>query len=278
MNKSGIIELIRPHNCLFAGVGVLIGGIVGVGGTPPLEISFAFAAAFLITGAGNAVNDYSDRELDAVNNPERPIPSEKIKASSALLAGRALFVISILATIPIWRVAPIAVAIFNSVLLFYYAKRLKKTGIPGNIAISYLVGSTFLFGSLAVGRWETVSILAIMAAFSTAGRELIKDIEDMTGDRKSYSESFPLTHGKTKAAGLAIAFTIVAIALSPAPYLLGMFGRSYLPPLTASVVAFIIGTNIIRKDQNSENASRASLAYKIGMGIGLIAFLIGSLF
>lgn len=278
MNAKVAFDLIRPHNCIAAGVAVLIAGIIATRGIPPIEIAFAITAAIIITGAGNAINDYIDRETDAVNNPERPIPSGDIKPSQALLISRILFVTGIIITIFTKRISCLIIAGLNSGLLSYYSRSLKNKGLIGNLAIGYLVGSTFLFGSLAVGKLETVGILAIIAAFSTAGRELIKDIEDIEGDQKSGSKSFPLKHGEKKAAALAIIFTTVAIAMTPIPYIREIFSDIYLYVVMVPIIVFLVGIGIISKGQTKKDANKASLTYKIGMALGLIAFLIGALY
>lgn len=277
MEARAILELTRPHNCLFAGIGVLIGAIISLGGMPPGRVVFAFLAAALVSGAGNAVNDYADRELDAVNNPQRPIPSGKIGASEAILTSQILFALGIVSAALTGKFACLFLAGLNSGLLAYYATALKRKGLIGNLAISYLVGSTFLFGGLAVGGFRTVGIMAAMAGLSTAGRELIKDIEDIPGDRESGFESFPLKFGRKNAAATAMVLTGSAIALTPVPYWLGLFGKFYLMAVAISVGVFITGMAIIGRKQTEENASRASLTYKIGMGVGLIAFLLGAL-
>lgn len=256
----------------------MIGSIVSIGGVPTVEVAFAFLAAALISGAGNAVNDYADRELDATNSPERPIPSGRISPSRALLVGKVLFVAGVLSAALTMRISCVALAVVNSVLLAYYASSLKRMGLLGNLSIGYLVGSTFFFGGLAVGGFETVALLAVMAGLSTAGRELIKDIEDVEGDRESGSESFPISFGEKKASYLAAAFTGAAIAITPFPYLLGLFGNFYLPPLTVSVVAFLAGIAVILRGPGKESAAKSSLLYKVGMTMGLVAFLSGALF
>ncbi|KXB06224.1 hypothetical protein AKJ53_01010 [candidate division MSBL1 archaeon SCGC-AAA382F02] len=277
MKTKAVINLPRPHNCILAGIGVLIGAIIALGNIPSIRITFAFLAAALVSGAGNAVNDYADRELDAINNPDRPIPSGKIKPRTALLTSGTLFALGIISAALIGRISCLLLASINSGLLAYYAASLKRKGLIGNLTISYLVGSNFLFGGLAVGGFRTVGILGAMAAFSTAGRELIKDIEDIRGDKKSGSESFPLKYGRKKAAALAIIFTVIAIALTPLPYWLGIFGELYFLAVATSIAAFAVGMIIVGKSQSKENTSKASLSYKIAMGLGLMAFLVGTI-
>lgn len=279
MKMGALFRITRPHNCVLAGVGVLIGSITSLGsfgGIQGGEVALAFIAAALITGAGNVVNDYADRKLDSVNNPERPIPSGEVTPSAALLTSRVLFVLGIFMAALIGEISCLLLAGLNSALLTYYASTLKKKGLIGNFTIGYLVGSTFLFGGLAVGGFETVGVLAAMAGLSTTGRELIKDIEDIRGDRKSRSESFPLKFGREKAATLGIILTAFAIALTPLPYLFGLMGEVYLGSVAVSAGIFVVGMAMIGRSRDTESAHSASLAYKIAMGWGLIAFLLGS--
>jgi len=278
MKLPASLELVRPHNCVLAGVAVLVGMIVAVASRdiPRPQALFAFAVAVLICGGGNAINDYCDRKIDAINRPGRPIPSGRLEASHALVIGRSLFMMGVLLAIPLG--APcIILAILNSMILAFYAAELKRLGLVGNLTVGYLVGSTFLFGGLAVKKLQAVSILAAMAALSTVGRELIKDIEDMKGDRKIGLKTFPLHHGPRATAALAIVFIAGAIALSPLPYLLELFGTTYLALVTISVLTLIGAAIIVAQSQKPKAASRASLVCKVGMGIGLLAFLAGAI-
>lgn len=280
---SPTLELVRPINCLLAGVAVLIGVIVTAGrwDLPGMTILSPYVVAIFVAAGGNAINDYFDRDIDKVNRPKRPIPSGRISASEALSTAQILFIIGIMMAVFI-NVYCVILAALNSLVLVIYSWGLKRQGLVGNLSIGYLVGSTFLFGGLASGIPENglivpseLLVLVLMAALSTIGRELIKDIEDMRGDRKLKFKTFPLRHGARKAAILAIGFIAVAIAISPLPYLLGIFGIAYLALLVPSVVAFIVAAVIIARGQDPKYAKRASLACKVAMGLGLLAFLAG---
>lgn len=266
----------RPLNCLLAGLAVLIGAIVAGGGELPYAAGAAFAAATLIGGAGNAVNDYFDRDIDAINRPYRPIPSGRLNAKTAVTLGSCLFgagvVLAALINPPC-----LALAALNSAVLFTYSAEIKRRGLAGNLTIGYLVGSTFLFGGLAVGKISVVGILAFMAALSTVGRELIKGIEDMRGDQKLGLKTFPLRHGADKAAALAAIFITAAMVLSPLPYMFLGFGQVYLAIVTLSVVTFAVAIVIVLGNHKPRKAGQASLLCKIAMGLGLLAFLVGAL-
>lgn len=285
IRSSPTLELARPLNCLLTGVAVIIGAAVTVVRIDIqwVALALAFAAAALVAAGGNAVNDYFDREIDSVNRPERPIPSGRITAKKALTVALALFIVGVLLTVPL-NIYCVLLAALNSVMLAMYAWKLKRSGLAGNLAIGYLVGSTFLFGGLAMGSsWSgpvipsELLVLVSMAALSTVGRELIKAIQDMRGDQKLGFRTFPLMHGANKAAALAIVFILLAIILSPMPYILEIFGWHYLVPLVFSIAAFVAAVVVIASNQEPAAAGRASLACKIGMGLGLLAFLVGVL-
>jgi geranylgeranylglycerol-phosphate geranylgeranyltransferase len=243
-----------------------------------VRAALAFAAAVFITGAGNAINDYFDRDIDKVNCPKRPIPSGRVEPSTALNISQAMFAIGILLVISInWEC--VIIAALNSLILASYAARLKRIGIAGNIAIGYLVGSAFIFGGLVIGKLQVASILAAMAALATVGRELIKDIEDMKGDRANKVVTVPLRYGTRKAAALATAFIAAAIVLAPLPRILNIsniFGLVYMWVATVSIVVFIAAAALILGAQDRATAAKASLACKVAMGIGLLAFLVAT--
>jgi geranylgeranylglycerol-phosphate geranylgeranyltransferase len=279
------LELTRPLNCLLTGAAVLIGGVITAGNLdiPGHVLISAFFAAALVAAGGNAMNDYFDQRIDRINRPDRPIPSGRITASRALTTARVLFMAGIIFTVFLSPYCILLVGL-NSLVLVLYAWGVKRQGLVGNLLIGYMVGSTFLFGGLATAYSRAgalipseLLILVLMASLSTVGRELIKAIEDMKGDRKLGFKTFPLRHGADKAAVLAVVFIGAAIVISPLPYLLGIFGRQYLAIVIVSIAAFLAAAGMIAQSQGAKAATKASLACKVGMGLGLVAFMVGAL-
>ncbi|UCD07637.1 MAG: UbiA family prenyltransferase [Candidatus Aenigmatarchaeota archaeon] len=184
------ITLIRPVNAFMSVVAVLIGGLLVAGKNPallsnPYPLTLVLIAVFLITGAGNAINDYIDVESDKVNKPKRPIPSGRVSRRSALAFSIVLFAVGIILTLFVnW--ACILIAVINSILLVIYSYSLQDRILLGNIVIGYLVGSTFLFGGAALGNLLLPGLLMLLAGLSTISREIVKDLEDIEGDRKSF--------------------------------------------------------------------------------------------
>ena len=167
------VELSRPLNSAMASLFVAIVAVMS-GTLNTLQTAMAMAVVVCMTAAGNAVNDYFDRKIDAINKPKRPIPAKRIRANFALGFSVFLFALGILMASFLNSLAFLIVLI-NTVLLFYYAKQLKRSGFIGNIAVSYLTGSTFLFAGAVVNTvysWSIGTVLAVCAFFVTAGREI----------------------------------------------------------------------------------------------------------
>lgn len=277
-------ELTRPANCALAGLAVLIGALIS-GGTAGWSVYLlAFLAAFLISGGGNALNDFFDRKIDKINRPDRPIPSGRIKPREALRISEALFLAGLVAAALLRNIPCLLLAGFNTLVLIAYSSNLKRTGLPGNIAIGYLVGSTFLFGGLALYPFRreflppSLSLLVLLSFLSTVGREVVKSIQDFEGDRRLGLQTFPIKHGKRAGAAAACAFILAAVCLSPLPLLYGILGAGYAIFLLPSLLSFLAAVGWIAKSQTKSSAGRASSYCKLGMFFGLLAFIAGAFF
>jgi geranylgeranylglycerol-phosphate geranylgeranyltransferase len=293
------ITLIRPVNAFMAVIAALIGGLLVAGNNPTLfsnlyPLGFALLAVFLITGAGNVINDYFDVESDKVNKPKRPIPAGRVSRKKALTFSLVLFAAGIILTVFInW--ACILIAAINSILLVVYSYSLQDRILLGNIVIGYLVGSTFLFGGASLGNLLLPGLLMLLAGLSTISREIVKDLEDMEGDRKNFLKKlasgvkmrlsrfvgkrdagFALKKGRAKAA--AGVFMLLAIIISPLPYILGILGFTYLVILVPTDLIFLSSIVLLAKGGGKKKFSRVSRIIKIGMFLALIAFIFGVLF
>ena len=222
------LELTRPGNAVAAGVLTFIGAFVASDvRAAPLAVGAAVLATVAATGGGNAINDYFDREIDAVNQPDRPIPRGAISAKGALGVSAGLFGVATLAALTL-PPAAIAIAVFNLLALVAYTELFK--GLPGigNLLVGYLTGSAFLFGGAAVGEPFGAGALFVLAAVATLTREIVKDVEDVRGDRRAGLRTLPIVVGERRSLWIGVLVIGVAIAASAIPYVDGTFGRSYL--------------------------------------------------
>jgi geranylgeranylglycerol-phosphate geranylgeranyltransferase len=296
----GYVQLLRPANCLMTSVAIFIGGLLVMGGLGPEALGaifLAMVAGFVITGAGNTINDWTDVESDKVNRPNRPIPSGRVSKRAGLMYAVLLFLIGIvMAGFINW--AAFIIAAFNSFLLVVYSTHLKERLLVGNAAVSYLVGSGFLFGGAALGNMVLPLILTVLAGLANMSREIVKDLEDVEGDRVGFMKKLTngvqkrvrtitqrfgisksgvqLRHGSTLKAVAAISLAL-AIAVSPMPFLMGILGFSYMVVLAAADLVFLGSIYLIAKANTKKGYTRASRAIKYGMFLGLVAFIAGVL-
>jgi geranylgeranylglycerol-phosphate geranylgeranyltransferase len=280
------LELMRYGNCLMAGFAAIIGTLIAYnilaseapasfhpGSFPFLDAGLVFLVVFLISGAGNSVNDYFDIKIDSINRPERPIPSGRVKLSEALYLSYLLFGFGSLLAFSINQFCGF-IALFNSLLLIFYAKTLKGTPLLGNLSIGYLTGSTFLFGASVFGSegLRALFVLFVLSALAITAREIVKDIEDMEGDKMEGADTLPLRIGAKKASYLAVLIGFLAVLLSPLPYLMSVLGRNYLYLVLLADLGFFAAIyQILARD----NPAKSSKMFKIAMFFALLAFIAG---
>lgn len=251
--------------------------MVIISGKFTFEALIVAVVVFLVTGAGNIINDYFDHKIDAVNKPERPIPSGRISLKKALIYSTALFAMGILIAFIINILLGI-IAFLSSLLMIYYARDLKTKCLIGNITISFLTGLCFVFGGIAVNQITVSVYLGFYAFLMTMAREIVKDMEDMVGDEKEGASTLPIVYGKRKSSIIASVFMIIASVSSPILYFMGIFSISYLIILIIAIIIFLSGAISILKDQSHENTRKISKRIKIGMVITFLAFAAGSPF
>ena len=269
------IEILRPGNAIMAVIAILLMAIIS--GKFTLEALIAAVVVFLVTGAGNSINDYFDYKIDSVNKPERPIPSGRISLENALIYSITLFALGTIIAFIINILLGI-IAFLSSLLMIYYARDLKTKCLIGNITISFLTGLCFVFGGIAVDQIMVSVYLGFYAFLMTMAREIVKDMEDMVGDEKEGASTLPILYGKRKSSIIASFFMIVASLSSPILYFMGIFSIFYLIILIIAIIIFLSGAISILKDQSRENTGKISKRIKIGMGITFLAFATGSPF
>jgi len=266
------VEITRPGNAVVGGVAALVGGYLG--GSLGLAAVVAAVATVLGTGAGNAVNDYYDAEIDALNRPERPIPSGRLSRRGAALLAVSFFLGALILTLAFLPPLAIVIGVANLVLLVGYSSHLKRMPLVGNVVVAYLTGSAFLFGGAAVEGVEFTIVLFALAALANLGREIVKDIEDMEGDAEEGARTLPVIWGERRALAVASVAVGVGVVLSPLPYFVfDEFGVAYLVAVAVADVVFIEG---LRRSWNAPSEGQKVL--KVAMVVALVAFVVGRAF
>lgn len=268
----GLVELTRPTNSFAAGVLTFVGAFVADGvSAHPVQTGAAVAATWLATAAGMAVNDYFDRDIDRINDPHRAIPRGAVTPREALAFSVALFLGSVAFVLTLPPLA-IAIAAVNLLALVAYTKLFKGLPGVGNAVVAYLTGSTFLFGGAAVGDPGASGVLFALAAVSTFTREIIKDVEDVAGDREEGLNTLPIAIGSRRALHLGTALLAAAVAASPVPYVLGTFGVAYLLLVVPADLLMLRSAY-----ESYRDPSRGQSLLKYGMFLATLAFIAGRL-
>ena len=260
-------------NALAAGALTFVGAfvVVGIPSTPErFQVGAAMGSTVFATGAGNAINDYFDREIDAINAPNRPIPRGAVSPRGALAFSVVLFAgaIGLAFTLP---TVAIAIAVINLFALVTYTELFKGLPGAGNVLVGYLGGSTFLFGAASVGALSTTAVvLFLLAAVSTVTREIIKDVEDVEGDREEGLRTLPIVIGERRALLIGGVLLVAAVLASPLPWLLGTFGVAYLV-----VVLPADGIMVYALVESFEDPTAGQKRIKAGMFLAAMSFVVG---
>ena len=277
------IEILRPGNALMGAISIILVAIIDK--TISIPIILAMITVFFETAAGNVINDYFDYNIDLVNKPERPIPSGRISLENGkryayllFLAGTIYgFLISYLTD----NWIPFAIVLIADVILYLYAYKLKTTPLIGNLAVGFMTGFGFVFGGFTINNPDIVTtsiFLGFFAFVMTTAREIVKDIEDVEGDKKDGARTLPILIGKKTPAILATILIIVDCALCPLLYTYHIFGILYLAIIAIAVILFIYSAILILKSQDEATAHKSSKLLKIGMLIAFLSFALGSFF
>ncbi|MEM9501273.1 MAG: chlorophyll synthase ChlG [Pseudomonadota bacterium] len=182
----------------------------------------------LVCGTSQAVNDWFDRDVDAINEPDRPIPSGRI-------AGRWGLYIAIIATIVSAIVGALlgplvfAAALVGLTLAWAYSAppfRLKSSGWtgPAVVGLTYEGLSWFTGATVMLGALPSMQVLIVLVLYSIGAHGImtLNDFKAVEGDRETGLKSLPVTLGVSGAARLAC--MVMALAQIAVIVLLASWG------------------------------------------------------
>jgi geranylgeranylglycerol-phosphate geranylgeranyltransferase len=278
MRFAGFFTITRPLNSFVAGLAAIVAYLIDTGTLIPQTL-LLFSIVALITAAGNVINDFFDAKIDAINRPDRPIPSGAVSKGAAQGFAVTLFLCAILVSFFTNELC-IGIAIINSILLIAYAAKLKSTPLIGNITVAYLSASIFLFGGALNGWHGFVRIIPIaaIAFFAMVSRELLKDAEDVEGDRAGGADTVAIRIGIKRTSELALITTVLAVLASFIPFF--WWGVWYLAGIIAVDVIIIAAAfrGLNCTTPACIKASMASPLLKACMFASLVVFTLSAVF
>ena len=273
---SAITELFKPITW-FPPMWAFACGVVASG--VPLEgkwllalIGVALAGPF-VCATSQAVNDWFDRHVDAINEPQRPIPSGR-------MPGRWGLYIAVLWTLVSLAVASLlgpwgfGAAVLGLLLAWAYSApplRLKENGWWGNAAcgISYEGIAWTTGGAVMAGGQMPVARslgLALLYSIGTHGIMTLNDFKAVAGDRAMGVRSLPVQLGEQRAAKVACWF----MALPQIVVILLLF--AWGQPGRGLAVAVLLGIQVLMMDYFLIRVSQRALWYS---GFGVPFFVAG---
>ena len=269
------LKLTRHQNNLIAALSVLVGALVAGDIEYWGGVAFACISAFFISGGGNCLNDFFDVEIDKINKPFRPLPKGEISRRSALWFSVFLFLVGLCLSIFI-RPLSVVIATIAIIFLIFYNHTLKRKLFWGNFTVSFVSALTFVYGGIATSDFRLSLIPAVFAFLFHMGREIIKDVQDLNGDRSLNASSLPIRFGIRFSLTFTTLIFSVLILSTLLPYLFDIFSLHYL-------IMVILGVDLVLfyvlqsmwKDPSTSNLGRLSTILKIDMFLGLAAIYVG---
>jgi len=168
-----------------------------------VESSVAAATVIALTAAGGfMLNDVYDVKRDAINAPDRPIPSGKISPQSAKNA--AIVIIAMALVVDLTFTIPAQLLELALVVTIIHYSRLKRNlALVANLVTALACAVSFIYGALTAGNAMAGILPAALTLGLIFGREIIKDAQDQDGDRLEGIKTLPILIGESAAAKVA---------------------------------------------------------------------------
>ncbi len=276
-NLKALISITRPLNCLITFLTIVVASFICA---EVLIIKIVLIAAFagsLVNAGGNIINDYYDIEIDKVNRPNRPLPSGQMEIKTALTIYIYFTLFALVIANHYLSNIAFGIVVLTSGLMFLYSYKLKGIPLVGNIVVAFSTGLAFLFGSVVVGNIYCGIIPALFAFLISLMRELVKDIEDIEGDKSASISTFPIKFGIDKTVKLVSIIGVVLILATTIPFLLKIYNLYYfifVSLFVNGILAFAIRT--LKNNTSLKTLRLVSNLLKLGMVFGVIAIFVGT--
>lgn len=271
-----IIKISRPINFFITIFAVIIAALItsennGIN----VKIIFAAIAMAFACSAGNVYNDIIDIEIDKINKPGRVLPKGDLSILSAKILYGIFIVISLGSAYYNGWTSFIFMIAVNFVLILY-SIYLKKIILLGNIVVSLLTASALVYGAMIAGNLYEGLIPALFAFFTNFIREIIKDIEDVSGDSLYSVKTFSQVYGVNKTKTLILRSTIILIFFTLIPFIYRIYEIEFFIIIMVVVNPLLVYMlKILYKPGEQRDFKKASGIIKLTMIIGLIAIFLG---
>ncbi|PCD03647.1 bacteriochlorophyll/chlorophyll synthetase [Sphingomonas spermidinifaciens] len=243
-----VVELLKPITW-FPPIWAFMCGVVSSGVPIADRWGFLIAGVLLtgplVCGTSQAVNDWFDRRVDAINQPERPIPSGRIAGRWGLfiaIIGTALSAVVAAATEPWVFVA----TLLGLACAWAYSAppfRLKASGLwgPAVVALTYEGLTWFTGAAVMLGTLPPAPVLMVLILYSVGAHGImtLNDFKAVEGDRLTGLRSLPVVLGLDRAARIAC-----AVMALPQLVVVSLLLR-WEHPVAAAAVALVLAGQLV---------------------------------
>ena len=254
-------------------------------------------SSVLIAAAGYIINDYFDLNIDRINKPDRMVVDKLISRRWAMFFHLFISFIGLMLTGYVsWHLKNPFLLFFNIltvILLWFYSTKFKRKLLTGNILISLLTSWVILVLYVAEVSWTLGKFLpsqnpailnlyklsTVYAGFAfivSLIREIIKDLEDVDGDRKNNCETMPIVWGMVSTKLFVSVWILVLIGILSLMLFYTLFNRWFLMTALILFLLLIPLTKIFNKLKSAASKKdyhSISLNLKLIMFFGIISML-----
>ena len=234
------------------------------------KMLFLCLGTVLITAAGYVINDYYDIKIDYVNKPDRVVVGKFLKRRSIIILHATLNTLGVLAGLLVsWQIGLINFLVVG--LLWLYSNQLKRLPLLGNLTVALLTGlSVFVVYMLYRESIFLFATYAFFAFFISLIREIIKDMEDVEGDKKFDCKTLPITIGIRKSK--LVIYLISIIFLMVAATLMQEEPKFWWVFSGLVLMLGLLSQRLYVADKNIDFANLSALSKQI-MILGLISMI-----
>jgi chlorophyll synthase len=274
---SVILELLKPITW-FAPMWAFMCGLVSTGAPLldrwPLVVGGIVLAGPLVCGTSQAVNDWYDRHVDAINEPLRPIPSGRMPGAWGFYVACFFTALSLLVA-ALLGAAVLGAAVVGLALAWAYSApplRLKANGWWGNSAVGLCYeGLPWFTGAAVVSAafpdWRIVT-LALLYSIGAHGIMTLNDFKSVEGDLKSGIASLPAQLGVGRAARLAC-----IVMAAPQFLVIGLLVQWGQPVHALIVAGLLLAQGVLMKRLLADPRGRAAWYNATGTSLYVLGML-----
>ena len=270
------LKILRPLNVFTSGLAMIVSASILNQIDSYYVVAITCIVVMCYTGASNALNDAIDLKSDLINRPYRPIPSGKISRNAAVVFSFILFTVGSTICLQLSDAAKVIGIIISVPMIIFYNTYFKGVYLLGNFAVGLVIGMSFIFSGAAHYSITPMWIPAFLAFGLTFLREIIKDLEDIRGDKISGLLTYPISSDLKQTTRLIILIAASVGLAALTPYLVGYYGTWYLIALVIGVeIPLVLVVFFFIKKPVVSTAKICSKILKLSTLMGLVAIYMG---